>query len=412
MFNTRIDRRRFLGLMGMASAAVASPFARQLGVEAQSSTAGWEAPAPADPEDSITATMEELSIPGANVLLDRPCGGTSTAHLTWTAALGVSDLRNRTPMSPDLHMRIGSITKTMTATVVLQLIDEGSFTLDDTLATLLPDVPPVPNAEQITVRHLLSMRSGIFDYVDDETFFPQVLADPTRPWTPQEMIALAGKHDPLFAPGGDFAYSNTNFILLGLIIEDRTKQPIAEALTRRLFAPLGMVHTSLPDDETLREPFAHGYISDPRQDTGELVDMTVFNATAAWAAGGVVSTVGDLHIWLKALVEGSLLSDELQRERLDFIPVERDPREPSYGYGLGIVNFDGQIGHDGSILGFNSLAIYHPETGESTIVLANLDPTKDGEEAAFEIGRAAADIRLRCSPRGRCGRWYGCRESA
>jgi D-alanyl-D-alanine carboxypeptidase len=385
--STGIDRRRFLGRAALASVAVALPFARRWGAEAQTTPAEPATPAATELEEAITASMEALSIPGANVLLDRPDTG------TWTAAFGVADLQRMSPMSPDLHMRIGSITKTMTATVVLQLVDEGSFTLDDTLATLLPDVTNIPNAKQITVRHLLNMRSGIFDYLDDESFFPQVFADPTRPWTPREMIALAAKHDPEFAPGADFAYSNTNFVLLGLIVEDCTNQPIAAALERRLFAPVGMAHTTLPDDAMLPEPFAHGYVSDPRQDTGELVDWTVFNATAAWAAGGVVSTVGDLHTWLKALVDGPLLSAELQRERLAFTPVKRDPGEPSYGYGLGIANFDGQIGHDGSALGFNSLAVYRPETKESTIVLANLDPTKDGKEAAGGIARAVADTR-------------------
>jgi D-alanyl-D-alanine carboxypeptidase len=340
-------------------------------------------------EDAVIARMEALSIPGANVLLDGPETG------IWSAGFGVSDLEQQTPMRPDMHMRIGSVTKTMTATVVLQLVDEGVFTLDDTLAGLLPNVArSIPHAEGITVRHLLSMRSGIFNVVKDESFFPQVLADPTRPWTPEEMIALVATHDPEFAPGTDFSYSNTNFVLLGMIVEDRTEQPIAEVLDRRLFTPLGMVRTSLPDDATLPEPFSHGYITDPRSDAGALADFTVFNATAAWAAGGVVSTVGDLHLWLKALVDGSLLSDELQRERLDFIPVKRDPGEPSYGYGLGIANLDGQIGHDGSVLGFNSLAVYRPETAESTIVLANLDPTRDVEEAAIEIARTIAETRL------------------
>lgn len=133
--------------------------------------------------------------------------------------------------------------------------------------------------------------------------------------------------------------------------------------------------------------------------------MTGFNASAAWAAGGVVSTIGDLHTRLKALVDGSLLSEEIQRERLDFTPVERDPGEPSFGYGLGIANIDGQIGHEGSILGYNSLAVHHPETKESTIVLANLDPTRDGEDAASAIARAIAGSRFPCVPCHRHGHW-------
>lgn len=383
---TRIDRRRLLGRAALASAA-ALPLPQPGGTDARTAPAGPATPAATTREDAITAAMDVLSVPGANVLLDRDRPGSGT----WTAAFGFSDLQHETPMRPDLHVRIGSITKTMTATVALQLIDEGAFTLDDPLAALLPGVTGIPNAERITVRHLLSMRSGIFDYLDDESFFPQVFADPARPWTPRELIALAANHDPVFAPGEDYAYSNTNFILLGLIVEDRTDQPLAAALTRRLFEPLGMTHTSLPDDATLPEPFSRGYVLDPRHDTGDLVDVTAVNATAAWAAGGVVSTVGDLHVWLTALVDGSLLSEELQRERLAFTPVERDPGEPRFAYGLGIANLDGRIGHDGSILGFNSLAVYDPETSESTVVVANLDPAKDRRDAASEIARAIAE---------------------
>jgi D-alanyl-D-alanine carboxypeptidase len=331
--------------------------------------------------------MQAHAIPGANIILDRPDAE------TWHAALGMSDLQHATPMSPDLHMRIGSITKTMTATVVLQLVDEGALGLDDTLGTLLPDVTTIPNADRMTVRHLLSMKSGVFDCLKDESFIPQVFADPTRPWTPQEMIALAARHDPAFAPGEDIAYSNTGYILLGLIAERRASEPIGAVLERRLFTPLGMTQTSLPDDATLAEPFAHGYIADPRQPTGSLADLTALNATVAWAAGGVVSTVGDLDTWLKALVGGSLLSAELQRERLTFTPMKRDPGVPPFGYGLGIANLDGQIGHDGSILGFHSLAVYRPETGESTVILANLDPTGGSKDATEAIAEAIAATR-------------------
>jgi D-alanyl-D-alanine carboxypeptidase len=116
--------------------------------------------------------------------------------------------------------------------------------------------------------------------------------------------------------------------------------------------------------------------------------LTLLNASVAWAAGGVVSTAGDLQTWLHALIEGSLISDELQRERLTFRPVKRDPGEPSYGYGLGIAKYDGMLGHDGDILGYQSIAGRLSDTGESIIVLANLSPTKDGTDAADAIAQA------------------------
>jgi D-alanyl-D-alanine carboxypeptidase len=384
-----LDRRRFLGLAATTSAVVMSHFKPRWGVGAQAPPEQPDASISTELEHAITATMQAHAIPGANVILDRPDAE------TWHASLGVSDLQAGTPMHPDLHMRIGSITKTMIATVVLQLVDEGALGLEDSLASLLPDVAKIPNTGLITVRHLMGMRSGIFDYLKDESFFPRVLAEPTRPWTPEELIALAARHDPDFAPGEDIAYSNSGYILLGLIVERLSNQPIGVALERRLFAPLGMARTRLPDDATLPEPFAHGYIADPKKTTGELTDLTALNATVAWAAGGVVSTVGDLHTWLKALVGGSLLSAELQRERLTFTPMKRDPGAPPFGYGLGIANLDGQIGHDGSILGFHSLAVHRPATGESTVILANLDPTRDNEDATEAIAEAIEEARSR-----------------
>src|SRR5262245_59534551 len=141
--NVRIDRRRFLGFAAAAPAALAAPFARRWEMEGQVMAADLPAPTATERDDAITATMAELSIPGANVLLDRP------DTETWTAGFGVSDVHQMTPMTPDLHMRIGSITKTMTATMVLQLVDEGALGLDDTLATLLPELTTIPNADRI-----------------------------------------------------------------------------------------------------------------------------------------------------------------------------------------------------------------------------------------------------------------------
>jgi D-alanyl-D-alanine carboxypeptidase len=162
-----------------------------------------------------------------------------------------------------------------------------------------------------------------------------------------------------------------------------------------------MGETSLPSDPALPEPFSRGYSVDPSAPTGAtpstdepaitgvpLIDWTAFNPTAAWAAGGVVSTVSDLRVWLQALINGSLVSPELRREQLDMQPVERDPGEPPFGYGLGIADDDGVIGHDGSILGYHSYIGVVRETGTAVIVLANLDPAKDRRDSATEIARA------------------------
>lgn len=233
------------------------------------------------------------------------------------------------------------------------------------------------------------------------------MSDPGREWTPDEMVSISAALDAEFAPGADFNYSNTNYILLGLIVERLTKRPVAEEFDQRLFAPLGMAQTSLPSHPDLPAPYARGYSVAPTA-TGiatpaagdapplsmhgiPLIDWTALNPTVAWAAGGVVSTIGDLHIWLQALIDGSLISTELQRERLAFEPVERDPGEPSYGYGLGLANYDGVIGHDGSILGYHSFAGHVQETGASVIVLTSLDPAMDRRGSATKIAQAVLE---------------------
>lgn len=171
-------------------------------------------------------------------------------------------------MHPDMHMRIGSVTKTMTATATLQLIDEAALPLEDTLASLLPKRSTFPSAEAVTVRHLLSMRSGTFDLLDDESVFGQIMSDPGREWTPDEMVSASAAHDAEFAPGANFNYSNTNYILLGLIVEHLTKRPVAEELDQRLFTPLGMAETSLPSRPDPPAPYARGYSVDPTDNGG------------------------------------------------------------------------------------------------------------------------------------------------
>lgn len=322
----------------------------------------------------------------------------------WTAAFGISDLVRGTPMDPAMHMRIGSVTKTMTATVLLQLMGEGALELDDLLVDVLPDQSDIPNAGSITIRQLLTMRSGIFDVLDDESIFPRIMADPTAAWTSEEMIAISATHDPVSAPGYEVKYSNTTYIPLGLIVERLTGSPIGDVLDQRLFGPLGMTETSLPSDPALPAPFSRDYFVDPTAppdaipaagdavsltlDGVQLIDWTDCNPTAAWAAGGVVSTIDDLHIWLQKLIDGSLIPADLQRERLTFTPVERDPGEPPYGYGLGLADDNGVIGHDGSILGYHSYIGFVRETETSVIVLANLDPAKDRRDSATEIAGA------------------------
>jgi D-alanyl-D-alanine carboxypeptidase len=375
---SRLNRRRLVTSAAAAGVITATPLATQPAALAQRST---PAPLTHDLEATIAESIQAASIPGANVLVERP------GSAPWIASLGVADIDGGTPMSPDMHMRLGSITKTMTATLVLQLVDEGTISLDDTLADVMPDISAFPDAREIPIRHLLNMRSGAFNYTEDQSIFRQMASEPTREWTPDELIDTTLAHDPYFEPGEGFHYSNTNYILLGMIVEQLTNRSLQESLDERLFAPIGMAHTSLPDTAELPSPFARGYGMDITSPAGAtpapgnlnaLRDWTELNPTIAWAAGGVVSTLGDLQIWMRELTEGTLISESMQRERLSFTLVEQGA---DVGYGLGIGSYYGMVGHDGSIFGYEGFMGHDPDTDTSIIALINVSPSPAGASA-------------------------------
>jgi len=184
----------------------------------------------------VQKTASELHVPGALVLLRTPQG-------EFTAAYGTTRLGSQIKPQPDTQFRIASITKTMTSAVILQLAQEGKLRLSDPVSKYIAGVP---NGNRITIALLLKMRSGLFDY----TSAPEMAAffdkDPTKVWTPQEVLAIAFARKPNFEPGTAYEYSNTNYALLGLIVEKLDRRPLATAMQKRLFGPLGLKQTLLP----------------------------------------------------------------------------------------------------------------------------------------------------------------------
>ncbi|MFF2045886.1 serine hydrolase domain-containing protein [Kitasatospora sp. NPDC058170] len=362
---------------------------------------------PADPRDvrvvrtapfaeqltpDLIALMQRLRVPGAVVSVSTPEWG------TWTAALGTGDLTTGAPVRTDQHMRVGSITKTFTATVVLQLVQEGRLSLDDPVSAHRPGVP---DGEHITIRQLLQMTSGLYNYSEDLAFNERLDQRPESEWTPQELLDVAFRHPAYFPPGAGWHYSNTNYVLLGLIAEQLTGQPLAGLFRQRIFDPVGMSGTSLDSDATIPGPRAQGYQFISNVDSltapvltgkdaawadwsaGNPYDVTHVNASWAWAAGAAVSTVEDLRRWAPALATGALLSPELQRERLTFVPTSDQPGKPTYG--LGIADFAGFLGHDGQIPGYNSFVGYDPERCATVVVLVNLNQSPDGTAPSDEL---------------------------
>ena len=219
------------------------------------STAGSPALKPIDQaalQTMVDTTAKELLIPGAVVLLRTPQG-------EFTVTYGTTLLGATSPPRADTHFRIASNTKTMTAAVIVLLAQEGKLSLDDPVSKY---VPGVPNGDNITITELLNMRSGLYTYDDDPEFWAILERDPTKVWSPAEVLAIAFKHPPYFPPGTDFHYSNTNYALLGLIAEKIDGKPLASCFQDRLFGPLGLKDTLLPaiTSNTLPEPYSHGYL--------------------------------------------------------------------------------------------------------------------------------------------------------
>lgn len=284
----------------------------------------------------------------------------------WTAVRGTTERgEKRTPTVGD-HTRIGSITKTFTGTVVLQLVDEGKLKLDETIQKWFP---LVPEAGKITIRDLGDMSSGIDTYVADTELTDRYLDDPTAAWKPEELIDAGVGLPRKFPPGQGFFYSDTNTLMLGQIVEDVTGKPIGRVLRERIFAPLKLRGTSYPTTSRLPAPFWNGYTN--QNESGFRVrDSTRWSPTFAGAAGQAISTLPDLHRWAVALGTGSLLSPGVQRERLKPNPASAAGGR-QYDFCLG--RDHGWLTHVGDIPGYNSQIAYLPKLRATIVVLVNTD---------------------------------------
>ncbi len=347
----------------------------------------------------IQAVLKDMSVPGAVVMITSPEQG------DWTKAYGTQAVGGGAPVTVDDHFRIGSNTKTMTGTVLLQLAQEGRIGLDDPVSKYRPDVP---NGDHITITQLLDMRSGLYNYSEDEQFNARLDNDPGYVWKPDELLAIAFAKPPYFPPGSAFHYSNTNLILAGLIIEQLTGGSLQAAYQQRIFGPLGLRQTLLPEpaDAGIPAPHPQGYmfgtnvstLADPALPPaeqaaaakGELLprDVTGNNPSWTWAAGGAISTAADLTKYVTALVGGGLLDPAMQKTRLDSIKPIPTPDGANIGYGLAIVRFGPLYGHDGQIPGYNSFMAHDPVTKNSVIVLTSLFAGPDGKQPANVIAMA------------------------
>ena len=315
------------------------------------------------------------NVPGAIIGVWGPDG-------SYIRAFGVADKATREPMKTDFYSRIGSVTKTFTVTGVLQLADQGKLGLDDPIAKF---VDGVPEGDKITLRQLAQDAERAASTTRNHRNFSR-RCSPTR-------VARSRRRNcwisPLpsrttFPPGEGFEYCNTNTVLLGVVVEKVSGQPLHDYVRDHILTPLGMSHTSFPTTNAFPEPHAQGYTVQTAD--GKEAEATDWNPSWGWAAGAMISTLDDMHIWAPALATGKLLTPQTQAQRLQTVGAPGLP--PQDGYGLGIFNLGGWIGHNGSLPGYQTVAVYLPEKQTTMVILINTDIDSQGGEPGTALATA------------------------
>jgi len=354
----------------------------------------------------VEKATKEMLVPGAVVAIRTPQG-------SYTAAVGTTELGKQTPPDVNTHFRIASNSKTMTAALVVLLVQDGKLKFTDPVSNYVPDVP---NGANITVAELLTMRSGLYNYTNAPEFSAELDANLAKAWTPQEVLAIAFGHPPNAPPNTAYEYNNTNYALLGLIAEKAGGRPLRDQLRDRLFGPLSLQQTSLPavDDASIPAPYSHGYmyggsayamVDDPypadiktaaKAGTLKPIDYTNENASYAHAAGGVISTADNIATWIRDLVSGRVFNADYQKRWLDSVQAENpgNPEGQKYGYGISYQRFSPTASmyyHGGEMPGFNSFMGYDPDNDVSLVIWTNLTISPDDKTTAQALLPAMLD---------------------
>lgn len=318
-------------------------------------------------EDHLGAVLAE-GAPGAVVLAADPSS-------TWEKAAGIADLSTGAPMTPNHRFRIASVTKLFTATVVLQLVDEGALALDAEVGSIEGGV---------TVRQLLNHTSGLQNFAEIDALFEPYREDRGHrsELTPHDVVGLIEKTPRRFAPGKGWFYTGSNYVVLGLLVEETTDATLADELRRRIIDPLGLADTDLPDAFPTPAGLARGYLPaenpllpDPGPDPIDVTDVDIFS----WGGGGMVSTARDVARFLRAMLGGELLPPAM---RAELVTTVTSDWEESAGYGLGIEEVTSLMGqgespcgpawgHLGLAPGYTTIALGSEEGDRQVVVLAN-----------------------------------------
>ena len=341
------------------------------------------APAPAPPVDPATAAALQAALEAARKSMVIP-GVEATVILadgrTWTGVAGDAVAATHLKVTPATPFAIASVTKTFTSALILRLAEQGRLTLDDPLSRWVPDYP---NAARITLRMLLQHTSGLADFFQNPKFDAVLNRAKQHVWTPAEVLPFVAK--PAFAPGTGWGYSNTNYVLLGLVAERAGGAPWADQVQRDFFAPLGLASTFVQGVGTSAVPLAHanqmfigfgGKILPRDLSDGSAYSPFTAVVTAAYSAGSIASTSSDLARWAKALYGGDVLAPASLAEMLTFNPDIVRYAALAYGLGVSRVRIDGRFvayGHTGALAGTRSAIRWLPKQQVAVAVLFNRD---------------------------------------
>ena len=312
---------------------------------------------------ALLEQQEQKRIPGLNAEIIFPDGS------RWSGADGQADIDRNLPATADTTFVVGSITKTFITAAVMELKEDGDLAIDDPLSDWVPDYP---NAENITLAQLMSHTSGLFDYFQHPDYNLRVFDEPDHAWTAVEILADFWRK-PYCDPGTCYQYSNTNFVLLGMVVERETREELSDVLRERFFDPLELDETYSQCEEPPPPGSARGYLVRPERaeglDDGTDYRPTKSAATVACAVGDIVSTSTDLSDWASALYGGQLLEPDSLALMTDY----NDYAGESYGMGtrtrvIGDVRL---FGHTGSLRGFDAAMWHAPAVDLTMVVLTN-----------------------------------------
>jgi D-alanyl-D-alanine carboxypeptidase len=317
----------------------------------------------ADRYQSVIDDMTAEGVPGVILCVSKP------GETLWVGASGTADLKNGIALQPCNITRVGSTVKTFTAVIILQLAQEGRLSLDDPARYYLDDetIRNIENADVATIRQLLNHSSGIFNYIQDLKFQTASLNDLIREWDEDDLLAYARGKKAYFKPGEDVAYSNTNYILLGNIIETVEDRPFYEVFRERIFVPLVLTKTAFAATDPVPDGIIRGYVD--FYSNMDLINSTYYSGWDYYTAdGGLISNPYDLSAFLKAVMDRQIIDEQSYRDMTSWIaPDDPDPEFFPVYYGLGLFRMDTPYGpayfHSGDAIGYYAIMMYLPDHG-------------------------------------------------